>query len=341
MTAADLKFNTGEKPPRSGGGVWRIVAAVVGVLALLAGAGAGGYLLRDLRGGEKPTPKPTPEVMTAAEVQQALTADGFECGPAYDKPVAIDLCYRDSAEFIESVGFQKLAGGRTSWLKVRVEAVHPSKQPVKPRALEVFGAVLGKALPKADAEEATTWLSGNLPEDYEKSEYLTHEAGAARLQLLPRLKKSALLWIRLTGGSYHGVGEQALPTATAESMDKHYKSAGFTCRASKGGSSCEKKGDAGTVGVAYAVKDSKITAVRVTVTPSGELGTAAATAKAEAVALFELLLTGKELGDAKQWLEAGFDDKVHHAVLSGMEVRVAPVREPDARYEVDVRPPSW
>ncbi|MGH3714315.1 MAG: hypothetical protein ACRDT4_12765, partial [Micromonosporaceae bacterium] len=342
LTAADLQFSTEPKP--SGGGVWKIIGAVVGVLALLAAAGAGGYFLRGQGGPDKPPPKNTATVATAAEIQKKLESTGFECGQAYAKPVGVDLCFREDADFVETVGFQLLDPQRTSWLKLRVEATHPSKKPVKPRALELFGQVLSSALPKADAEIASQWLSGNLPEDYEKNEYLTHEAGGARLQLLPRTKKSALLWVRLTGGSYQSVGEPALPAESSDTLEKHYKAEGFTCRASEGGSSCEKKADAGTTVVTYRVTDKKVAAVRLTVTPTGKLNEVTDTAKQEAVTLLGLMLHGKPLNEATAWLEGGFDGKVHHAVVSGLEVRVAPVESPSegsSRYEVDVRPASW
>ncbi|MGH3655040.1 MAG: hypothetical protein ACRDUA_00120 [Micromonosporaceae bacterium] len=342
LTAADLTWS--EPDSKGKGRVWKVIGAVVGVLVLLAGAAAGGYFFRDIRGGEQPNTPPASAVAGAEEIQSSLGKDGFECGAAYTEPVPVDLCYRDTTEYRDTVGFQMLDAERIGWVKLRVESTEPAEHPVKERALELYRSVLDQALIAKDANAAYDWVAANLPEDYEKNEYLTHEAGGVRLQLLPRAKQSVLLWVRLTAAAYQPTKVESVPKTTPDALEEYYKGEDFSCRPSEGGVNCEKKADDITTKVGYGVKDGKIAALRLQVTPSGKIDEAAPTAKQAAIALVRQILADKRLAGAEKWLQGAFDGKPHHAVLSGLEVRVTPVEIPaeaKAYYEVDVRPADW
>lgn len=320
-----------------------MLGAVVGVLALTAGAALGGYFLRDMQGDQEPAPV-ADDPRTAATLSKSLAKDGFECGRAFSEPVTVNLCFRDSAEHREVVGMQLLGEDRIGWLKVRVESRDAEKSPMKERALSLFGDVLDRALPAEDATPAKEWLAGNLPTDYDKSEYLSHEVGGARLQLLPRKNESALLWIRLTAAAYQGAGERSLPKISAEDLEKHHTDDGYTCRPAERGVTCRKDVDAGESVLAYGVDGDKVTALRRSTIPSGNLESAAPAAKDSAIALVSLMLTGKEIDAAKQWLERSFDGEPHTIVVSGLEIRVNPVSLPAegrSQYDVDMGPASW
>jgi hypothetical protein len=342
LTAADLRWNT-DPPPR--GRIWKLIGAVVAALALLAGAATGGYLLRGP--GDRPDPRrePVARVATPKEIQKGLVGQGFECTAAFSQPVAVDLCFREDPEYRESVGFQMIDADRASWLQLRVESVKPGRNPVKDRALLLFGAVIDRAVPKPDATAARTWLADNLPEDYAKNEYLEHEAGGVGLKLLPHNKQWALLWVRLNAAAYRHVGEPVLGRATPRDMEKYYRADGFTCRPSEGGTSCEKPVDSGTLTVAYQVRGGRIGFARLTASPNGHLAQIAPTARQQSAALLGLVLAEEQVAAARTWLDRAFDGKPHHTVLSGTEVRVTPVEkaagQPRSRYVVDVNPANW
>jgi hypothetical protein len=343
LTAADLQWNTESRTPS--GRVWKLVGAIVAVLALLVGAAAGGYFFRDLRDRPEPRTKPAAQVATPKQIQKALVGRGFGCTAAFTQPVAVDLCFREDLEYQESVGFQLMDANRASWLRLRVQSVKPDRNPVKDRALLLFGTVIDQAIPKQDAAEAKSWLTDNLPEDYQKNEYLEHEAGGVGLKLLPRNKEWALLWVRLNAASYRHVGDPVLGRATPEDMEKYYRADGFTCRPSQGGTSCEKQVDGGTVTVAYQVREGQIGFMRLTASPSGHLAQIAPTARQQSAALLGLILAEEEVAAAETWLDRAFDGKPHHTVLSGTEVRVTPVEnateQPRSRYVMDVNPANW
>jgi hypothetical protein len=321
-----------------------VIGAVVAALALLAGAAVGGYLLRDMNEPPRPRAEPTAEIATPEEIQKSLTSQGFECTKAFTRPVAVDLCFRETPEYRESVGFQMLDAGRASWLRIRVESTRPARNPVKDRALLMFGAVIDQAVPKRDASSAKTWLAGNLPEDYHKNEYLEQEAGGVGLKLLPRDKQWALLWVRLNAASYRHVGEPVLARVTPQAMEEHYREDGFTCRPSEGGVNCKKTADAGAITVTYQVREGRIWFVRLAASPTGDLNQMAPTARQQTAALLGLVLADEQLTGARTWLYRAFDGKPHHTVLSGTEIRVTPVEsatQPRSRYEVDVNPANW
>jgi hypothetical protein len=337
LTAADLKWSA--EPQRGKGGFLKVFGAAVGVLVLLAGAAAGGYFVRDAQGPDQPKPQPTATYGDAKAIQKALGGDGFGCANAFTKPNRVDLCFRESADYQDSVGFQLIDQQRIGWLKLRVESNQPSKHPVKEPALKLFGTVLDQALQPSDARAAKAWVSKNLTEDYTRNEYLSGEVGGVRVQLLPRAKQSALLWVRMSAASYVHAGDPALPKLDESGLKKSYQDADFSCRPSEGGVSCEKKAGSGTVSALYLAKDKKISLVRLTGT--GQLDQVSGPTKEQAEALFGRILDGGDLAAAKQWLGAAFDGKAHHTVLSGVEVRVAPVAGPQPSYQVDVRPASW
>jgi hypothetical protein len=338
LTAADLRWNT--EPETGSGRIWRVLGAVVAAVALLIGAAAGGYLIKDLNGEPKPPPAPAAETDTPQEIQKSLADNGFECTSAFTRPVAIDLCFRETAEYSESVGFQMIDNSRAGWLRLRVESTKPARNPVKDEALRLFGAVIDRAVPKRDRKPAKSWLAANLPEDYQRNEYLEQEAGGVGLKLLPRNKQWALLWIRLNAASYRHVGEPTLDRATSQTMESHYREDGFACRPSEGGVNCQKQADPAALTVTYQVREGRIAFVRLTAT--GDLKETSPVAREHAMALLGLVLTGDDLNATRTWLERAFDGKPHHTVLSGTEIRVTPVRGPTGtRYDVDVNPANW
>ena len=339
LTAADLQWST--EPERGKSGIWKPLGAVVGVLVLLAGAAAGGYFFRAAQDGDQPKPKPTATYGDAKSIQKSLGGDGFECANAFTRPNPVDLCFRESPDYQDAVGFQMIDKDRIGWLKLRVESNKPAKHPVKDPALKLFGTVLDQALPPTDAKAAKAWVSSNLTEDYAKNEYLSGEVGGVRMQLLPRAKQSALLWVRLTAASYLHAGDAGLPKLTDSSLRKSYRDADFACRPSEGGVSCEKKADPATVTALYLAEDQKISLVRLTGNAGGKLDQAAGPTKEQTENLLGLVLGGDDLATAKKWVGAAFDGKAHHTVLSGVEVRVAPIEGPQPSYQVDVRPASW
>jgi hypothetical protein len=338
LTAADLRWST--EPEARGGRIWRVVGGIVAAVALLTGAAAGGYLVRDLRDRPEPRPGPVAETVAPEEIQKSLTGEGFECTSAFTRPVAVDLCFRENTEYSESVGFQMVDSDRAGWLRLRVESTRPARNPVKEQALRLFGSVIDQAVPKRDAAAAKDWLAGNLPEDYHRNEYLEHETGGVGLKLLPRDRQWALLWVRLGASSYRHVGDPTLDRATSQTMESHYREDGFTCRPSEGGVNCEKRADPATVTVAYQVREGRISFVRLST--AGDLKQVAPVAKDQAAALLGLVLTGNSLDTVRTWLDRAFDDVPHHTVLSGTEIRVTPVRGPTGtRYDVDVNPANW
>ncbi|MGH3742933.1 MAG: hypothetical protein ACRDT1_16610, partial [Micromonosporaceae bacterium] len=342
LTAADLRFTPADQ--KRSGGAWKLVAAVAGAVVLIAGAAVGGYVVRDLQGDGPSGGEAAATTRTASEVQKALGGDGFECAEAFQRPVRVDQCYREGAEYREGVGFQLLDQDRISWLKIRVESNDAEDHPVKDRALEVFGRVLDESLPGDDADPAKVWLKGNFPTDYTKSEYLVHEAGSVRLQMLPRENEMALLWVRLTAATYQSQGEEQLPRVNATTMEREHTAADFSCTPSEASVSCDKSDDAGDLVVGYGVDDDNISAVRLTATPTGELDEIAPAAKEHTTTLLGMMLAGQELDTATKWAEGAFDDKPHRTVVSGLDLSVHPVVSPGegrTYYQVDVLPAGW
>ena len=339
LTAADLQWSS----PEEKGKVWKVIGATVGALVLIAGAAVGGWFVRDAQGDDAPAPEPSPKVADVAAMQKSLTEAGFECANAFTDPLQVDLCFREDADYQELVGFQMIDKERVGWLKLRVEAARPAKQPARQRAEERFPSILDQALVEKDATAAKKWLEQNLTDDYDKREYLTYEAGTARLQLLPRKKQSVLLWIRLTAASYHSLGEEALPEATAEATEKHLTDEGFSCSPAEGGVSCEKKEDAGDMAVGFGVSNGTVSVIRIVATPGGQLEALSDPTRDLTAGLIGLSLTGKDLEAATKWLEGAFDGQAHRTVLSGIDLRVAPVQRAGGKtvYEVDIRPVDW